>query len=355
MTLVLNPLDDIECGVNFVSGKLVELPMKSFVEVEEEDFSRLSYFPIDCVICESYFKKLLSVHWVAQEIPYASDRDDWRTLDDNTQRFVKFMLMLFAQADGLVNENLISRFKDDVSYIKDAKNFYAAQELNEIVHNQTYSLLIETFFSDPEEKKQAFNAIKYNPSIRKIADWVLKWMRSDAPLTERVIAFACLEGVFFSSAFAAIYWIKQKNVLKGLCKANEFIARDEGIHTEFAMALYHIITVGKHKRYDALPQERVHTIVSEAVLVIEEFNKEALPVDLVDINADDMIKYVKFVADSLVGGLGYEKLYDQDNPFDWMTLICLPNKSNFFETLVTEYSAAGEEDKDYTFDLEVEY
>ncbi len=345
-----------DSDVQTISTKALALQTEDPVE-EEEDFSRFSYFPIDNPLLEGYRNKQLSVFWIARDVDFSGDRRDWRKLDAGTQRFTKSALIFFAQFDGLVTENAAEHFFKETSAIsKSAGNFYITQQMVESIHNETYSIAIETIFSDPEEKQKAFNAIKHYPSLRKVADWALKWMRCDAPLPERIVAFACLEGVFFSSAFAAIYWLKQRNVLKGLTKANEYIARDEGIHTEFAMALYHTITSGSLKKFEPLSQERVHKIVSESVAIIEEFNNDALPVKLVGISASSMAKYVKFVADSLVQGLGYDKIWNIENPFPWMTLICLPNKSNFFETRVTEYTiGAAEDDGEFVFDLDVDY
>ena len=212
-------------------------------------------------------------------------------------------------------------------------------------------MLIEAFFRDSEEKKKAFNAIKYYPSIRKIADWMFKWMNSDTPLHERVIAFACVEGIFFSSAFAAIYWIKRRNILHGLCKANEFIARDEAMHTEFAVALYHVLTEIDRK-YDPLPESRVHEIIGSAMEISEEFTRSALKVDLIGMNADDMVSYVKCTSNRLSESLGYSKIYDVENPFDWMSIIGLPNRSNFFETKVSEYSRQAKSDFEFSLDGE---
>ena len=318
---------------------------------EDDNFAQYSFFPIKHHVLEKYYQKQKDVFWTPQEIDYRSDRDDWDRLDENTKEFIKFILLFFAQADGIVNENLIEHFKKETSDYKEARYFYAAQEFIEVIHNETYSMLIEAFFRDPEEKKKAFNAIKYYPSIRKIADWMFKWMNSDTPLHERVIAFACVEGIFFSSAFAAIYWIKRRNVLHGLCKANEFIARDEAMHTEFAVALYHVLTEVDHK-YDPLSESRVHEIIGSALKVSEEFTRDALKVDLIGMNANDMVSYVKCTANRLSESLGYSKLYDVENPFDWMAIIGLPNRSNFFETKVSEYSRQAKSDFEFSLDDE---
>jgi len=319
-------------------------------EIGEEDFSKYSFLPIKYPVLIDYFERQAAVVWTTEEIDCLGDRDEWDKLDEGVREFIKFILFFFAQADGIVNENLIRNFKEETSEYKEASYFYASQEFIEVVHNKTYSMLIEAFIRDRDEKDKAFNAIAHYPSIRKIANWMFEWMDPSKPLTERVIAFACVEGIFFSSAFAAIYWIKRKNILKGLCKANEFIARDEALHTEFAVALYHVMTMKQQyhesgsknskipKCHDLLSESRVHEIISSATDVSEEFTRNALRVDLVGMNADDMVSYVKCTANKLSESLGYSKLYNVDNPFNWMAVISLPNKSNFFETKVTEYA-----------------
>ena len=319
---------------------------------EEEDFSRYSFFPIKYPILEQFYQRQKDVFWTAQEIDYSGDREDWESLDDNSREYLKFNLFFFVQFDGVINENLIEHFKRETSDYKEAQFFYAAQEFMEVGHNETYSMLIETFIRDPKEKAKAFNAIKHYPSIRKIADWVFEWMRSDRPLIERVIAFACVEGMFFSGAFAGIYWIKTKNILKGLCKANEFIARDEALHTEFAIALYHVLTA-IDKKYEPLSEERVHEIISGAMDAAEEFNRDALKVNLIGLNADDMVDYVKCTANRLSESLGHQKIYNVINPFDWMAVIGLPNKTNFFESRVTEYGKQSA--PDFDFDLDTDF
>ena len=317
-----------------------------------DDFAKYSYFPIKYQVLEDYVKKQQAVLWTLEEIEFKGDRRDWDKLDSATTEFVKFILLFFAQADGIVNENLSDNFKRETSKYKEARHFYATQEFIETVHNETYSNFIEVFIRDEDEKRRAFNAIKYYPSIQRIAEWAFTWMDREKPLPERVIGFACLEGIMFSSAFAAIYWLKRKNILKGLAKANEFIARDEALHTEFAVALYHVMT-GMDEEYEPLSEERVHEIISQAVGVAEQFTRDSLKVDLVGMNADDMVDYIKCTADSLVVSLGYNKIYNAENPFDWMAIISLPNKSNFFETRVSEY---GRQTKSsFTFDLDAAF
>ena len=318
--------------------------------IGEVDYSKYSFFPITNSILESFYQRQKAVFWTPQELDYNRDRTDWDTLDEGTESFLKFVLFLFAQLDGIVGENC-SIFKQQTSFIKEATFFYAMQEAIETIHNETYSILIDTFIRNEEEKKRGYNAIKYYPSIGKIADWMFNWMDDKLPLTERVVAFTCVEGIFFSSAFAAIYWIKRRNILPALCKANEFIARDEALHTEFGVALYHELS---KKKFARSSEETIHDIIKSAVIVSENFVREALHVDLIGMNADDMVDYVKCTADVLSMSLGYDSIYKVVNPFNWMAVISLPNKSNFFESKVSEYGKPGPE-ADFTFDLDADF
>ena len=319
-----------------------------------EEYSQYSFFPIKHSNLESFYQRQKAIVWTPQELDYSRDRSDWDILDDGTKTFIKFILFFFAQADGIVNENLITNFKQQTSFFKEATFFYSAQEYIETIHNETYSILIETFIRDRQEKMRGYNAIKHYPSIKKIADWMFEWMDSKRFLTERVVAFACVEGIFFSSAFAAIYWIKRRNILQGLCKANEWIARDEALHTEFAVALYHELTSVANPRFSRLSEDTVHSIIKSAVAVSENFVREALQVDLIGMNADDMVDYVKCTGDVISMSFGYNPIYKVDNPFGWMAVISLPNKSNFFESKVSEY-AKPVSDADFTFDLDTDF
>lgn len=321
--------------------------------MDESDrrFEDYSFFPIKNPRLEEYYQKQKNMFWTPQEIDYSEDRQQWDSLDDDTKKFLEFILFFFSQADGIVNENLIENFKRETSVYKEASFFYAMQEAIEVIHNETYSLLIETFIRDEEKKAKAFNAISHFPSIRALAEWMFSWMNKDIPLSERVIAFSCVEGVFFTSAFAAVYWIKKRNILQGLCKANEFIARDEALHTEFAVSLYH--TLVKDSPEAELSRERVFEILGSAAQVSETFIRDALHVDLVGLSGDDMVNYMKCTVNSLSTSLGYGNIFDVENPFPWMSVIALPNKSNFFETKVSEYGRQAT--SDYTFDLDIEF
>jgi ribonucleoside-diphosphate reductase beta chain len=322
-----------------------------YQEESSDDYSQYSFFPIERGDLIAFYQRQKAVVWSPQELDVSRDRSDWDNLDDGTKTFIKFILFFFAQADGIVNENLITHFKQETSFFKEATFFYSAQEYIETIHNETYSILIETFIRDRQEKMRGYNAIKHYPSISKIADWMFEWMNSERSLTERVVAFACVEGIFFSSAFAAIYWIKRRNILQGLCKANEWIARDEALHTEFAVALYHELT---KERFSRLPEDTVHSIIKSAVTVSESFVRDALQVDLIGMNADDMVDYVKCTGDVVSMSFGYNSIYKVENPFTWMAVISLPNRSNFFESKVSEYAKPAD-DADMTFDLDADF
>lgn len=306
--------------------------------VLQGNLNRFAFLPIENPGLDKYYQEQKNLMWTVKDIDFANDRFQWDRLDDDTKHYIKFLLSLFAQLDGLVNENLVRNFKVETSeFSKDCAKFYAYQEAIEWTHNETYSFLIKTFIRETAEQNRCLNSIESFPAIRKIAEWSVVWMDPALPLLKRIIAFACIEGVIFSSAFAGIYWIKRKNVLHGLTKANEWIARDEAIHTRFAIALYHHITK-VWKKQAALEQSEVHALIRSAVDVTEEFTRTAMNTDLVGLNADDMVKYVKRTADVLAGSLGYDQIYGVESPFEWMAVISLPNKSNFFETKVSEYS-----------------
>ncbi|MDB4769345.1 ribonucleotide-diphosphate reductase subunit beta [bacterium] len=312
----------------------------------------------------SFHEKLESMEWKHSDIKYSDDKDDWELKlagkeNDGIRNFVKYVLCFFAQADGLIMENLVDNFQRDTEFYKEASYFYTQQANNEKTHSRVYALLIETYFTDEAEKRQALNAIAYNKSIKKVALWVKKWMNKEVSLMKRLVAFACVEGIFFSSAFAAIYWIKQLNLLPALTKANEWIARDEAIHTNFAIALYHTIVSDVNLEFEYLEQSEIIDIISSAVEVIEEFTKDSLSVELIGMNADDMIKYIKCTANALIEGLfpknailDYKKYYNVTNPFNWMSTISISNKSNFFESIETNYQNPSGE---FKFDLNVDF
>lgn len=323
----------------------------------EEELHEYSFLPIRRPDLHKFYNQQRDVFWVPAEINYADDKLDFDKLDGHTKRFIKFILAFFAQADGIINENLMERFQSDTRMYKEASHFYIIQAAMELIHNETYSLLVQAIIEDESERKKVLKGIENFPAVGEIANWMFRWMSvksgGDAVdptrLRERVIAFTCIEGIIFSSAFASIYWIKKRNILHGLTKANEFIARDEKIHTEFGVELYHQIC---RDRNSTLDFETIKRVISSAVELTEKFTRDALKVDLVGMNADDMVKYVKCTADHLSYSLCNRKIYDVENPFPWMIMIGMSNKSNFFETTPTEYAKEEESTK---FTLEEDF
>jgi ribonucleoside-diphosphate reductase subunit M2 len=307
--------------------------------------NRYVMFPIKYKDIWDIYKKAVASFWTPEEISF-SDVDEWNRLSSNEQHFIKYVLAFFAGSDGIVNENLASRFMNDVS-LPEAKAFYTFQLAIESIHSETYSLLIDTYVKDNKEKETLFNAIEEVPCIKEKANWALKWIEDkDSPFAARLVAFAIVEGVFFSSAFASIYFIKEKGLLHSLTFSNELISRDESLHTEFAIMLYSHLE-------NKMTQEDVHKIMEEAVDIEIEFVKNSLPCGLLGMNSDLMIQYVKFIADRLLKQLGYDVLYAIHNcPLDFMERISITNKSNFFEVRVAEYSKANVGGKKETMELD---
>lgn len=296
---------------------------------------RYTLFPMSTSEEDLYklYKKAVASFWTVEEIDFSRDKDDWEKLTENEKYFIKHVLAFFAGSDGIVQENLASRFQKDVQSPV-ARLFYGIQNAMEGIHSETYSLLIDQYVKDKDEQLKYFRAIDQIPAIRKKALWAIEWIESPKDYATRLLAFACVEGIFFSGSFCAIYWVKKRGLLPGLTFSNELISRDEGLHTEFAVALY-------HKLQNKLDKETVHKIVDSAVNYETEFVTEALPVSLIGMNAKDMVQYIRFVADRLLVQLGYPKLYNSGNPFDFMDLISLEGKTNFFEKKVSEYSKPG--------------
>jgi len=290
------------------------------------------------------YKKAVASFWTVEEISF-SDLDDWDKLTDNEQRFIENTLAFFAASDGIVNENLVGRFYNDIQ-VPEARAFYTFQMAIESVHSECYSLLIDTYIKDDAKKHKLFNAIDNNVSIKNKADWALKWIESNDSFATRLVAFAIVEGIFFSGAFASIYYIKEKGLLHALTFSNELISRDESLHTEFAILLYNTLE-------NKLDQTVVHDIFREAVELETEFVVNTLRCSLLGINADMMTDYIKFVADRLLIQLNYERLYNIETcPLDFMERISITNKSNFFEVRVAEYSKAtiDKSNLSFTFD-----
>jgi len=276
------------------------------------------------------YKKSVASFWTPEEISFSKDGEDWAKLTDSEKHFVTHVLAFFAGSDGIVMENLVRRFQGEVDS-QVVKLFYSFQNAMEGIHSETYSLLIDTYVKNEEEKDKLFNAIETIPCIKKKAEWALEWMNADKSFGTRLAAFACVEGIFFSGAFCAIFWLKKRGLLPGLTFSNELISRDEGLHTQFAIALFHTLA-------NKPDPEEIRSILMGAVVLEKEFICESLPCALIGMNAKMMSQYIEFVADRLAVQLGLDKLYKTANPFDFMELISLEGKANFFEKKVSEYS-----------------
>ena len=280
------------------------------------------------------YKKAEASFWTAEEVDLSKDAQDWEGLTDDERYFVSHILAFFAASDGIVNENLVERFSQEVQ-IPEARCFYGFQIMIENIHSEMYSLLIDTYIRDPVQRDYLFNATENIPCIKKKADWALRWINDDqSPYGERLVAFAAIEGIFFSGAFASIFWLKKRSKMPGLTFSNELISRDEGLHTDFACLLFSLLKNRPNS-------ERVKKILVEAVTIEQEFMCDALPVSLIGMNSTLMKRYIEFVADRLFVALGMPKHYNVENPFDFMDLISLQGKTNFFEKRVSDYQKAG--------------
>jgi len=322
-----------EVGLTVPDTNAVEVPVPTVVvePLLDPNEDRFVIFPIRYPDIWAKYKQHMSVFWTPEEIDLSKDVSHWERLNDGERHFIKHILGFFAGADGIVMENLAIRFTRDVQ-IPEAKFFYSCQNLLEAVHSETYSLLIDTYITDPVEKADLLRATKTIPCVEKKAKWAMEWIDSaDADFATRLVGFACVEGIFFSGAFCAIFWLKQRGLMPGLTLSNEFIARDEGIHTDFACLLY-------SKIVNRLTKQKVHKIIREAVKIEKQFITKALPCELIGMNADLMKQYIEFVADRLSLQLGYPKIYAAANPFDFMERISLENKDNFFEKRVSTYA-----------------
>ncbi len=299
-----------------------------------ENPGRFVLFPIEHDDIWNFYKKSEASFWTAEEIDLSADLIDWKTkLNDNEKHFIKHVLAFFAASDGIVNENLAENFVSEVQYTE-AKFFYGFQIMMENIHSETYSLLIDTYISDVAEKSKLFNAIDTMDCVRKKADWALRWIDKGS-FQERLIAFAAVEGIFFSGSFCSIFWLKKRGLMPGLSFSNELISRDEGMHCDFACLLYndHINT--------KLSIDTVTMIIKDAVDIEKEFVTESLPVNLIGMNADLMCQYIEFVADRLLSALRCPKVFNVENPFPWMDIISLQGKTNFFEKRVGDYQKSG--------------
>jgi ribonucleotide reductase beta subunit family protein with ferritin-like domain len=294
------------------------------------------------------YKKQVDCFWVVQEVNLAQDLNDWATLNEDEQNFIKMVLAFFSSSDGAVTENLALRFMGDVQ-VSEARAFYGFQIAIENIHSEMYSLLIDTYIKDAAEKTKLFEATKNYPCIAKKFNWAKKWLNDKrSSFASRLVAFACVEGLLFSSSFASIYWLKKRGLMPGLTFSNELISRDEALHTEFAILLY-------SKLVRKLPKKRIYEIIMEAVEIEKEFITEAIPCRMIGMNAKLMTQYIEFVADRLALQLGYDKIYGSINPFDFMELISIESKVNFFERTNSEYALANKTvDKD-VFDFSTEF
>jgi ribonucleoside-diphosphate reductase beta chain len=313
----------------------------------EANENRFVLFPIQHDDIWSFYKRAEASFWTAEEIDLSPDLIDWENkLNDNERHFVKHVLAFFAASDGIVNENLAENFLSEVQYTE-AKFFYGFQVAMENVHSETYSLLIDTYIKDTADKNYLFNAIDTMDCVRKKADWALRWIEQGS-FAERLVAFAAVEGIFFSGSFCSIFWLKKRGLMPGLSFSNELISRDEGLHCDFACLLYNNHVVNK------LSKDQVKQIILDAVEIEKEFILDALPVKLIGMNSDLMSQYIEFVADRLLQELGNEKIYNASNPFDFMDMISIQGKTNFFEKRVGEYQKAGVLDGKNTQDFTID-
>ena len=298
----------------------------------KENKDRFVILPINYPSVWEMYKKHEASFWTAEEIDLTGDIKDWNSLNDGERFFISHVLAFFAASDGIVNENLAVNFMSEVQ-LPEARCFYGFQIMMENIHSETYALLIDAYIKDPKEKNRLFHAIDTVPAVKKKAQWALRWI-DQGSFAERLVAFAAVEGIFFSGSFCSIFWMKKRGLMPGLTFSNELISRDEGLHCEFACLLYSMLG-------NKLLQQQVHAIISEAVSIEKEFITDALPVALIGMNAKLMQQYIEFVADRWLAELGYEKIYHTSNPFDFMEMISLQGKTNFFEKRVGDYQKAG--------------
>lgn len=304
--------------------------------------NRYTLFPLKYENLWSLYKKAQMSNWTAEEIDFSKDMEDWKGLSENEQRFIKYVLAFFAGSDGIVFENINNNFADEV-HASEVWSFYAYQCHNEMVHSETYSKLIDKYITDGKEKMQLFNAINTIPCIKKKAEWALKWFDKSRSFAERLFAFACVEGIFFSGSFCAIYWLKKRGLMPGLTFSNELISRDEGLHQEFAVELFKML---RHKPSGHVLQ----AIVREAVAIEKEFIIDALPCSLIGMNAQKMSEYIEYVSDRLLKQVGQQAIFNSKNPFEFMELISLEGKTNFFEKRVGDYGKVDVAEDEINFD-----
>tara|TARA_B110000914_G_C15503366_1_gene467048 strand:- start:922 stop:1899 length:978 start_codon:yes stop_codon:yes gene_type:complete len=312
--------------------------------------NRLVLFPIKFPVVWSEYKKQMACFWTAEEIDFSKDKNDWVSLNDAEKRFIKYILAFFAASDAIVLDNIVSRFSSEVQ-ITEVQFCYQFQVMMEQIHSEVYSLLIDTYITDQTEKTELFQAVENVPSIQQKAKWAIKWMEDKTSnFATRIVAFAAIEGIFFSGSFCAIFWLKKRGLMPGLTFSNELISRDEGLHTDFAVLLYGMLE-------KKLTQKEIYELISEAVEIEQNFIINAVPCNLIGMNSTLMKTYIEFVADRLIIQLGYEPKYNAKNPFDFMELISLTSKENFFEKRVSNYSmsSVGKSAEDMSFALDVDF
>tara|TARA_R110000796_G_scaffold38650_1_gene97015 strand:- start:584 stop:1555 length:972 start_codon:yes stop_codon:yes gene_type:complete len=320
------------------------MSLQTICKITDENKNRFTLFPIQDNDIWKLYKKQVDCFWRAEEVDLSKDLADWKKLTDNEKHFIKLILAFFSSSDGIIVENLGTRFMTDVQ-LPEARCFYGYQIMMENIHSEMYSILIDTYITDREEKHECFNAIDNFPCIKKKADWAKRWIDENADFATRLIAFACVEGIFFSGAFCSIFWLKKRGLMTGLTFSNELISRDEGLHTDFAILL-HSKLAKKCRRWNTIK------IIREAVAIEKEFICEALPCRLIGMNQKLMAQYIEFVADRLIQQIGYPKIYRAPNPFDFMELMSMEGKTNFFERRVAEYSLANVKNEDNVFKMD---
>lgn len=348
----MNSLDtqmtsEIDYDMEMTKGSVTSSNVEPLLE---ENPGRFVLFPIKYHDIWEMYKKQMASFWTADEIDLHQDLSDWeKKLNDSEKHFIKYVLAFFAASDGIVLENLAQQFCTEIQ-IPEARCFYGFQIAMENIHSETYSLLIDTYIKDRAEKNFLFNAIQNVPVINKKAQWALKWINNSNSFAERIVAFSAVEGIFFSGSFCSIFWLKKRSLMPGLTFSNELISRDEGLHTDFACLIYKYLV-------NKLSQEKIYQMIDEAVTIEKEFITEALPVELIGMNSRLMSQYIEFCADRLIYALGYQKVYNVQNPFEWMEMISLQGKTNFFERRVGEYQKANvmASDEDKVFRLDADF
>ena len=328
------------------------LPRASTEPLLSMSSRRAALLPIKYPDVWQMYKKHKASFWTVEEVDITKDTAFWEHLNKDEQFFVKHVLAFFAASDGIVNENIAVNFIDEVQ-IPEAKYFYAFQLAMENVHSEMYSLLIDTYVKDPAEKHRLFHAMETFPAVKDKAQWELDWMTEKSSFAKRIVAFAAVEGIFFSGSFCAVFWLKKRGLMPGLCFSNELISRDEGLHTDFACLMY-------SKLEDKLSNEVVQEIITSAVVAEKKFVTEALPVSLIGMNTELMSIYIEFIADRLLTALGVPKVYNASNPFEWMEMISMQGKANFFERRVGDYQKTGvmslvDGGDSHKFELEAEF